>query len=130
MIFITKINIKYNIIKMIYLIEFQNSQIISALHCDNSEELIQEFEDKIESSHLSESFQLLKQSYYNNEEIDEDERFNALKDLFDSNCRGDPEYITCEEGYIYYTNTVDNYGMLLGGVKGHFLQKLYNEYYY
>ena len=115
---------------MNYLIEFSYSQIISALPCDNSEELIREFEDNIESSHLSESFQLLKQSYYNNEEIDEDERFNALKDLFDSNCRGDPEYITCEEGYIYYTNTVDNYGMLLGGVEGHFLQKLYNEYYY
>ena len=82
-----------------------------------------------ENTHLSESFQLLKQSYYNNEEIDEDERFNALKDLFDSNCRGDPEYITCEEGYIYYNNTVDNYGMLLGGIQGHFLQELSNEYY-
>ena len=114
---------------MIYLIEFSYSQIISALPCDNSEELIQKFEDKIESSHLSESFQLLKQSYYNNEEIDEDERFNALKDLFDSNCRGDPEYITCQEDFMYYTNTTDGYGMLLGGIQGHFLQELSNEYY-
>jgi hypothetical protein len=26
-------------------------------------------------------------------------------------------------------NTVDNYGMLLGGIQGHFLQELSNEYY-
>jgi len=114
---------------MFYLIEFSYSQIISSRPCVKSKEIIKEFEDKIERSLLSESFQLLKQSYYNNEEIDEDERFNALKDLFDSNCRGDPEYITCEEGYIYYNNTVDNYGMLLGGIQGHFLQELSNEYY-
>ena len=107
--------------------EFSYSQIISALPCDNSEELIREFEDNIESSHLSESFQLLKQSYYNNEEIDEDERFNALKDLFDWNKE---EYITCQEHFMYYTNTVDKYGMLLGGIQGHFLQELSNEYYY
>jgi hypothetical protein len=109
---------------MIYLIEFQNSQIISALPCDNSEELIQEFEDKIESSHLSESFRLVKQEHYNNEEIDE--RFNVLRDLFDWNKE---EYITCQEYFMYYTNTTDGYGMLLGGIQGHFLQELSNEYY-
>jgi len=109
---------------MIYLIEFQNSQIISALPCDNSEELIQEFEDKIESSHLSESFRLVKQAYYNNKEIDE--RFNVLRDLFDWNKE---EYITCQEDFMYYTNTTDGYGMLLGGIQGHFLQELSNEYY-
>jgi hypothetical protein len=86
---------------MIYLIEFQNSQIISALPCDNSEELIQEFEDKIESSHLSESFRLVKQAYYNNEEIDE--RFNVLRDLFDWN---KDEYITCQDEYIYIILTL------------------------
>jgi len=112
---------------MNYLIEFSYSQIISALPCDNSEELIREFEDNIESSHLSESFQLLKQSYYNNEEIDEDERFSALKDLFDWNKE---EYITCQENFMYYTNTADKYGMLLGGIQGHFLQELAKEYYY
>jgi mannose-6-phosphate isomerase class I len=109
---------------MIYLIEFQNSQIISALPCDNSEELIQEFEDKIENTHLSESFRLVKQAYYNNEEIDE--RFNVLRDLFDWNKE---EYITCQEDFMYYTNTTDGYGMLLGGIQGHFLQELSNEYY-
>jgi mannose-6-phosphate isomerase class I len=109
---------------MIYLIEFQNSQIISALPCDNSEELIQEFEDKIENTHLSESFRLVKQAYYNNEEIDE--RFNVLRDLFDWNKE---EYITCQEDFMYYTNTTDGYGMLLGGIQGHFIQELSNEYY-
>ena len=109
---------------MIYLIEFQNSQIISALPCDNSEELIQEFEDKIESSHLSESFRLVKQEYYNNEEIDE--RFNVLRDLLDWNKE---EYITCQKNFMYYTNTTDGYGMLLGVIQGHFLQELSNEYY-
>ena len=109
---------------MIYLIEFSYSQIISALPCDNPEELIQEFEDKIESSHLSESFRLVKQAYYNNEEIDE--RYNMLKDLFDWNKE---EYITCQEDFMYYTNTIDGYGMLLGGIQGHFLQELSNEYY-
>jgi hypothetical protein len=109
---------------MIYLIEFQNSQIISALPCDNSEELIQEFEDKIENTHLSESFRLVKQAHYNNEEIDE--RFNVLRDLFDWNKE---EYITCQEDFMYYTNTTDGYGMLLGGIQGHFLQELSNEYY-
>ena len=109
---------------MIYLIEFSYSQIISALPCDNSEELIQKFEDKIESSHLSESFRLVKQAYYNNKEIDE--RFNVLRDLFD---RNKEEYITCQEDFMYYTNTTDGYGMLLGGIQGHFLQEVSNEYY-
>jgi|LakMenEpi03Aug12_release.lakeMendotaPanAssembly.Ray.scaffolds.fasta_scaffold2131237_1 hypothetical protein len=111
---------------MIYLIEFQNSQIISALPCDNPEELIQEFENKMENTHLCESFQLAKQIYYNHEEIDEDSRYNMLKDLFDWNKE---EYITCQEDFMYYTNTTDGYGMLLGGIQGHFLQELSNEYY-
>jgi hypothetical protein len=49
-----------------------------------------------------------------------------LKDLFDWNKE---EYITCQEDFMYYTNTTDGYGMLLGGIQGHFLQELSNEYY-
>jgi hypothetical protein len=112
---------------MIYLIEFSYSQIISALPCDNSEESIQEFEDKMKNTHLCDSFKLAKQIYYSQEEIDEDSRNNMLKDLFDWNKE---EYITCQEDFMYYTNTVDNYGMLLGGIKKHFLQELAKEYYY
>ena len=111
---------------MIYLIEFLNSQIISALPCDISEELVKEFEDGIKKSHLSDSFQLAKEYYYNNKEIDKDTRYNMLRDIFDWN---KDEYITCQNDFIYYTNTTDKYGMLLGGIQEHFLQELYNEYY-
>lgn len=123
-----------------FLIEFYTCQITSTYSSSNINELIDIFEDKINSTFLGEVFRQAKKIYlYENrdnayeekdEEIEEllEEKSYILNRIFEPDgC--DPERIECDDGYIYYHRTVDNYALLLGGISGHWIQTLYNQYY-
>jgi hypothetical protein len=126
-----------------FLIDFYNSEITATRSSTDLNELIDIFEDKINSTFLGEVFRQAKKIYLyenrdreieleENEEMEElmKEKTDILNRLFNPNYSdGDPEYIECNDGYIYYRNSVDHYGKLLGGISGHWLQILYNDYY-
>ena len=121
-----------------YLIEFRNSMIDSSVSSNNLDELIDKFEDYIiRISRLSDAFIKARQIHelkYKDKLTEEekeliDEKSEILDILFNINYHGyDATYIECNDGYMYYNNLSDNYGMLLGGIEGHFIQELYNDY--
>lgn len=121
-----------------YLIEFHNSMITESLSSKTLHPLLFKFEDYIiDNSRLSDAFLKARQIYEirDKEELSEEEqelmseKNEILNNLFDINYHGyDTEYIECQDGYIYYLNSVDNFGLLLGGIEGHFIQELYNDY--
>jgi len=122
---------------MYYLIEFRNSMIESSVSSNNLDELEVCFERYIMKTRLSDAFIKARQIHelkYKDELTEEekeliDEKSEILDILFNINYHGyDATYIECNDGYMYYNNLSDNYGMLLGGIEGHFIQELYNDY--
>lgn len=122
---------------MYYLIEFHSSVITSSQSSNNLSELKLCFERYIMKTRLGEAYKKAKQIYElrNKEELTDEEKelidkkSEILIQLFDFSYGGyESEYIECNEGYIYYVNSVNGIGLLLGGVEGHFLQELSEEY--
>lgn len=119
-----------------YLIEFHSSMITNSQSSNNLYEIEDKFEEYISNTHLGDAYEKARQIYElrDKKELSEEEqelmneKSLIMTQLFDPCYSGyDAEYIECNDGYIYYVNTVDNIGLLLGGVEGHFIQVLSEE---